>query len=165
MAVDMNKTIAEASLDNLHDIIVPEAIGFFPPAPGWYIIGLLLLALLFHWAIQGYKKYQKSQYKRDALKELETYSQSNKEEVIALLSLAKRVGIAAFGRPNIAKHSDDSWWDFMEQYSKAKVPSKLRIALSKLLYDSRYSMENGLYEETKTVVAVWIKTHKENKDV
>jgi len=165
MPVDMNKTIAEASLDNLHDIIVPDAIGFFPPAPGWYIVGLLLLTLLFHWSIQGYKKYQKSQYKRDALKELETYNQSNKEEVIMLLSLAKRVGIVAFGRPNIAKLSDDSWWDFMEQHSKAKVPSALRITLSKCLYDASYIMDSGLYEQTKTMVTVWIKTHKENKDV
>jgi len=165
MPVDMNKTIAEASLDNLHDIIVPDAIGMFPPAPGWYIVGVLCLAVIFHWGVKGYKQYQKSQYKRDALKELETYHQRSKEEVIALLSLAKRVGIAAFGRANIAKLSDDSWWDFMEQHSKVKVHSKHRAAFSKLLYDSRYSMENGLYEETKTVVAVWIKTHKENKDV
>lgn len=165
MPVDMNKTIAEASLDNLHDIIVPDAIGFFPPAPGWYIVGLLCLALFFHWGIQGYKQYQKTQYKRDALKELESYHQAGKEEVIALLSLAKRVGIAAFGRTNIAKLSDDSWWDFMEQHSKVHVPSALRTVLSKLLYDSSYGMENGLYEETKKMVTVWIKTHKGNKDV
>ena len=48
MPVDMNKTIAQASLDNLHDIIVPDGVGFFPPAPGWIVVGLLLLALLFH---------------------------------------------------------------------------------------------------------------------
>ncbi len=34
MSVKMNQTIAEASLDNLHDIIIPPAIGFFPLAPG-----------------------------------------------------------------------------------------------------------------------------------
>ena len=48
MSVDMNKTIAEASLDNFHYIIVPDAVGYFPPAPGWYVLALLALALLFH---------------------------------------------------------------------------------------------------------------------
>ena len=165
MSVDMNKTIAEASLDNLHDIIVPEAVGFFPPAPGWYTVGLLCLALLFHFMVKRYKQYKKSEYKREALKELLTYEKSSKENVVALLTLAKRVGIAAFGRHEIVKLSDDSWWDFMEQHSKTKVDSQLRVALSKLLYDASYTWDNTLYEKTSTFVTVWIKTHKEDKDV
>lgn len=161
----MNKTIADASLDNLHDIIVPEAVGFFPPAPGWYIVALLFLALLFHFSVQRYKQYKKSQYKREALKELLTYKQRSKEDVIALLSLAKRVGLAAFERSIIAKLSDDSWWDFMEQHSKVKVDAQLRVTLSKLLYDASYSMNDPLYEQTSALVTVWIKTHKEDNDV
>ena len=165
MSVDMNRTIEEASLDNLHGIIVPEAIGFFPLAPGWYVVALLFLALLFHFMFKGYKAYKKSLYKREALKELETYEQSNKEELIALLSLAKRVGIAAYGRNVIAKLSDDSWWDFLEQHSKVRVDRKLRVALSKLLYDASYSVDNALYMDIKALVTVWIKTHKRGKDV
>ena len=161
----MNKTIAQASLDNLHDIIVPDGVGFFPPAPGWIVVGLLLLALLFHFSVKRYKQYKKSQYKREALKELETYKNSSKEDVVALLSLAKRVGIAAFGRHEIAKLSDNSWWDFMEQHSKVKIDVQLRVALSKLLYDASYTMDNVLYENTKAFVTVWIKTHKGGKDV
>jgi len=165
MSVDMNKTIAQASLDNLHDIIVPDAVGFFPPAPGWYVVALLFLALLFHFMVQSYKEYKKSLYKREALKELETYKKNSKEDVIALLSLAKRVGLAAFGRHKIAILSDDSWWNFMEQHSKAKVDAQEREALSKLLYDASYTMDNALYENTKAFVTLWIKTHKGGKDV
>jgi len=161
----MNKTIAEASLDNLHDIIVPDAVGFFPPAPGWYIVALLFLSLLFHFGVRRYKEYKKSEYKREALKELLIYKESSKEDVIALLSLAKRVGLAAFGRHKIAKLSDDSWWDFMEQHSKVKVDAQLRVALSKLLYDTSFAMDNILYEKTSLFVTLWIKTHKGDKDV
>jgi len=52
MPLDMNKTIADASLNNLHDIMVPAAVGFFPLAPGWYIVLLLFLSLLFHFATE-----------------------------------------------------------------------------------------------------------------
>lgn len=165
MPVDMNKTIAQASLDNLHDIIVPDAVGFFPPAPGWYIVALLLFALLFHFSVRRYKAYQKSQYKRDALKELETYKKRSQADVIALLLLAKRVGLSAFGRNAVAKLSDDSWWDFIEQHSKAKVDRELRLTLSKLLYDTSYRMDSTLYDNTSAFVTVWIKTHKRDKDV
>jgi hypothetical protein len=165
MSVDMNKTIAEASLDNLHDLIVPDAVGFFPPAPGWYIVTLLFVALLFHFVVQRYKEYKRTEYKREALKELETYEKRSKEDVIALLSLAKRVGLVAFERNVIAKLSDDSWWDFMEKHSKVKVDAQLRVGLSKLLYDASYSMNDSLYTQTSEFVTVWIKTHKRDNDV
>ena len=60
MPIDMNQTIAEASLDNLNDIIVPDAVGFFPLAPGWVIVILLVLALLFHFAFMAYSRYKRS---------------------------------------------------------------------------------------------------------
>ena len=80
MSVDMNQTIAEASLDNLHDIIVPDAVGFFPLAPGWYFVILLCLTLLFHFGWKSYVRYQKNQYRRDAEKELEALNNKNREK-------------------------------------------------------------------------------------
>ncbi len=161
----MNKTIAEASLDNLHDIIVPEAVGFFPPAPGWVIVLLLLLALLLHFAIKAYKRYKKSLYGREALKESGTYRQQSKENAVALLSLAKRVAIAAYGREEVAKLYDDTWWDFMEKHSKVKVGREVREDIAKLLYDGSYTMNSVLQDNIIQFVTLWIKTHKVQSDV
>jgi hypothetical protein len=165
MSVDMNKTIAEASLDNLHDIMVPEAVGFFPPAPGWIIVLLLLLALLFHFAVHKYKHYKKSQYRREALKELVVYKKNTKASAIALLLLAKRVGITMYGRKEVAKFTGDSWWDFMEQHSKAKVTTQMRQEIAKLLYDESFIMNDALHTDITHFVTVWIKTHRMDKDV
>ena len=156
----MNKTIAEASLDNFHDIIVADAVGYFPPAPGWYVLGLLVLALLFHFAIQTYAKYKKNLYRREALKELESFSEQSQEETVLLLSLAKRVAIAAYGRETIAKLSSDSWWDFMEEHSKVKVNKELRENIAKILYDKGYESKQSDSLAIKTFVTLWVKTHK-----
>ena len=161
----MNQTIAEASLDKLHDIITPEAVGYFPLAPGWVVVGLLVLALLFHFAIQTYSEYKKSLYKREALKELESFTKQSQEESVALLSLAKRVAIVAYGRERIAKLSADSWWDFMEEHSKAKVSSQLRENIDKMLYDKSYESSHTDYNAIKAFVTLWIKTHKGAEDV
>ena len=161
----MNKTIAEASLDNFHDIIVPDAIGYFPPAPGWYVLGLLALALLFHFAIQTYAKYKKNLYRREALKELESFSEQSQEETVLLLSLAKRVAIVAYGRERIAKLSADSWWDFMEEHSKVKVSKELRKNIAKILYDKGYESKQSDALAIKTFVTLWIKTHKGSENV
>ncbi len=169
MSLDMNQTIKEASLDNLHDIMLPDAVCFFPPAPGWYIVALLLLALFFHFVIEGYKYYQRSQYIREALKELDFYkenrNQKSKENAVDLLALAKRVGIIAYGRESIAKLSEDSWWNFMENHSKVKINTALREEITKLLYEERYTMENTLHDNIIQVVTSWIKTHKMDRHV
>ena len=161
MPVDMNQTIAEASLNNLNDIIVPDAVGFFPLAPGWFIVILLTLALFFHFAFKAYGRYQRTLYKREAMKELESYSTDSRDEILALLTLAKRVGIAAYGRDQIAKLSGESWWDFMEEYSKVKINKGLRSELSDLLYDASKQYENTQYITVKEMVTLWIKTHKD----
>ena len=160
MPVDMNKTIAEASLDNLHDIIVPEAIGFFPPAPGWYVVGLLVLALLFHFGIHFYKQYQKSLYKREALAE---FCQLGEEYEI--LDLMKRVAIYSFGREKVASLTGDEWWNFIEKHSEVKVYTVLRNYCNQIIYDSNTIHDPKYNYHLREVAKLWIKMHKVTKDV
>ena len=128
-------------------------------------MALLFFALLFHFALRRYKQYKKSQYRREALKELVIYTQESRDHTIALLSLAKRVGIAAYGRKEVTKLSADSWWDFMENHSKVKVNTELREKIDKLLYDASYTMNSALYDNVEECVSLWIKTHRMGRDV
>jgi len=160
MPVDMNQTIQEASLDNLHDIILPDAVGFFPLAPGWIIVGVLLLSLLFHFVVKGYERYKKTLYRREALRELERNTDESKEEAVVLLSLARRVAIAAYGREETAPLTGDAWWNFMENNSKVQISGELREKITTLLYDRRSTGEYSYYQTIRSIVEVWIKTHK-----
>ena len=160
MSIDMNKTIEEASLDNLNDIIVPDAVGFFPMAPGWIIVGFLLLTILFHFGFKQYLYYKRSLYKREALHELQSLTTESVQGTVSLLDLAKRVGIAAYGRPQVAKLDGDLWWDFMEKNSKAKVHSELREEIKVLLYNKDTQHESSKFKGLKSIVEDWIKTHK-----
>jgi len=161
----MNQTIAEASLDNLHDIIVPPAIGFFPLAPGWYIVLLLLLSLLFHFGYRYYQAYKKEQYRRDAQEELEALNDKNRENSIALLGLAKRVGISAYGRESIAKLYGNMWWDFMQNHSKVSVGLELRASIEKLLYNEDTAFDESVFDAVFLMVSQWIETHKVTHNV
>ena len=160
MSADLNQTIAEASLDKLHDIIVPDAIGLFPPASGWYILLLLLLTLLFHFGYQKYKVYESEQYRRDAEKELEALNDKDRANTLALLDLAKRVALAAYGRETIAKLHGNLWWNFMEKYSKVSVSSELRSSIEKFLYEEGVALDEGIFDAIFLMVSQWIKTHK-----
>jgi len=160
MSVELNQTIAEASLDNLNDIIVPPMVGFFPLAPGWYIVLLLALALLFHFAYQKYKAYEKEQYRRDAEEELEALNDKNRDNTIALLGLAKRVGISAYGRETIVPLHGDRWWDFMEEHSKATINVDSREAIDKLLYEKGVAFDACVFDAVFLMVSQWIETHE-----
>ncbi len=164
MSADMNRTLAEASLDNLHDIIVPEPIGFFPLAPGWIVLILLFLTLLFHFGRQKYLHYQKEQYRRDALEALESLTENGQENTLALLSLAKRVGISAYGRETLAALSDAHWWDFVQAHSKAEVDTSLRSRIEKALYAGS-PLDENTYRTLFFQVETWITTHKGAEDV
>jgi len=165
MSVDLNQTISDASLDNLHDIIVPEAIGFFPMAEGWVALLLVLLSLLFHFVWKGWCTYKAKQYKREALAELQYYAVNSKENGIAMLSLAKRVAFVYYGRKDVAPLSENIWWDFMERHSKVQLSDAFRNTLAKLLYDKDYVLNNQEHERLKESIKVWIHTHEEDKNV
>ena len=164
MSVDMNRTLAEASLDNLHDIIVPEPVGIFPLAPGWTVLILLFLTLLFHFGWQKYLHYQKEQYRRDALAALESLTENGQNNTLSLLSLAKRVGISAYGRESTATLSDMRWWDFVQAHSKAKVDAALRSRIEKALY-AESALDENTYRTLFFQVERWIITHKVAEDV
>ena len=164
MSADMKRTLAEASLDNLHDIIVPEPIGIFPLAPGWIVLILLFLTLLFHFGWQKYMLYIKAQYRRDAIAELETLTENSREDTLLLLSLAKRVGISAYGRERIATLRNDAWWDFMQSHSKTEIEAGLREEIDKALYAEK-PLDDADYRALFLQIERWITTHKGAGDV
>lgn len=155
MPLDMNKTIAEASLNNLNDILVPDAPGFLPLASGWYFVLLLLFTLSLHFAYRLFLEYRRNKYKRDALEALPRASSTE-----TVLSLAKRVGISAYGREKTATLSGDDWWEFMQKYSHAKIDITLRKEIEKSLYDTEYVLKEKDKTTLRAFVKVWINTHR-----
>ncbi len=114
------------SLDNLHDIVVPEPSPFWPPANGWYVLfaaaavlALLLVILLVH-------RWWSRRYRRAALRELEQLRQRSQQtpvpETIAQVdSLLKRVALAAWPRESVASLSSERWIQFLQA---TQTPSK-----------------------------------------
>ena len=104
--------------------------------------------------------YEREQYRRDAEEELEALNDKNRENTIALLGLAKRVAISAYGRETIATLDGDRWWDFMETHSKTSVRSDLRASIEKLLYEEDVAFDASVFDAVFLMVSQWIETHK-----
>jgi hypothetical protein len=57
-------------LDNLFDIVVPPPVSWWPPAPGWYVVGGLAIALAVWGAWRWWERWRAAAYRRAALAEL-----------------------------------------------------------------------------------------------
>jgi hypothetical protein len=161
-----NNVTVNASLDQLHDIIIPPAVSYWPLAPGWYALGLLIVAFSVHLGMKYWAVYQKNLYRREALEVLSKMQsgEDTNKEINTLLGLMKRVALQHFGREKVAALSDDAWWDFMEKYSKVKVGTEVRELSQKILYSPNAQASVEDVKMLKKVAKVWITTHKGEDD-
>ena len=103
------------SLANLHDIVVPDAPPLWPPAPGMWLFGAVVLSCVLVLVALVYLHRQRSAYRRAGLLLLET-AESNYEVSVAL----KRVALAAFPREEVAPLHGQVWGMFLKQTCPAE---------------------------------------------
>lgn len=119
----------EDPLSQLRDIHLPEAVGFWPPAPGWWIVAILL-ALALGWAafllVRLWQRRQRLQYALWVLShtgktyELKagmeaTRNQAGLDLLYALNKLLKRVALVHYPGKDIASLSGDAWLHFLDE--------------------------------------------------
>lgn len=93
----------------MHDIVVPDPISWWPLAPGWWVVLLILGIALLWLAAIGYRRWQNNAYRRQALHELETITPAE------LPALVKRVSLVTFPREKVATLSGEPWLEFLDQ--------------------------------------------------
>lgn len=160
-----NNVTLIASLDQMHEIINPPAVSFWPLAPGWVALALLLLTYVIHVGLKYWSSYQKNLYRREALDVLSSLGEENaSQEINTLLGLMKRVGLQHFGRQKVASLSQNAWWDFVEKHSKAKAGTQIRELSQKILYAPNTEATAEEVKAFSKVAKVWIHTHQGKTD-
>src|SRR5262245_21438605 len=108
------------SLQNLYDIITPAPVPWWPPAPGWYVVGGVVLILVVWAGWRWWKHWQAAAYRRAALTELQQLKMRTIDNVQrvpalqALPALVKRTALVAFPRQEVASLSSTAWLEFLD---------------------------------------------------
>jgi len=63
----MNPAPQANPLDQLRDIHLPEAVSWWPLAPGWWLLMVLTCLLLVGLLICLYRRHQSNRYRRQAI--------------------------------------------------------------------------------------------------
>jgi hypothetical protein len=146
-----------ASLKNLQDIVVPHAVPWWPPAPGWYGIGAIILAALAIAAFLAWRRRRADAYRRIALAELERL------DLEAVPELVKRVALAVFPREQVASLSGAAWLEFLDRTGRmASFTGSPCSRLTSLAYDPEVvrSIDASQRDRILTCVRQWIRRHR-----
>lgn len=101
------------SLDRLHDIAVPPPVPWWPPAPGWYVVGGVVLVFLGVGILAAVARWSRNRYRREALRELDRAAVTP-QSLPAVAELVKRVALAAYPRERVAALTGGPWLAFLD---------------------------------------------------
>lgn len=101
----------------LRDIHLPEPIGWWPPAPGWWLLlfGALALVSLAVWL---WRRWRRVTVQKLALSELEAIERDvadAREQMQRLAILLRRVCLSAYPREEVAGLTGAAWLSFLDR--------------------------------------------------
>ena len=115
---------ASASLE-LRDIHAAPLPSFWPPAPGWWLLAVLLLAALVVLGIWLLRRYRRHRLQQQILGEIgqlgdcystDYYSSEKASEFVTGLStLLRRVALQRYPREQVASLTGAAWLQFLDE--------------------------------------------------
>ncbi|HEB87881.1 MAG TPA: DUF4381 domain-containing protein [Gammaproteobacteria bacterium] len=103
----------------LRDIHLPVEPGFWPPAPGWWILALLLLVLLI-WATRvALHRYRLRRQRQRILAMLDELEQEphdiTPQRIARISSLLRRLALMHYPRQRVAALTGTNWLQFLDE--------------------------------------------------
>ena len=131
-------------LQQLAPAHAPPPAGWWPLAPGWWLLLLICVSLV---AGLSYWYWRPSQrLRRIALRELDhlqTHAHDDGQLAGALQNLLRRYAIAAYGRETVGELSGDDWLAFLVAHGGKDLAGETGRELLRAAYGSRM-----LYDHT-----------------
>jgi len=113
------------SLTHLRDIVLPNAPGLWPPAPGVLIVLAIVAIVVLIICLQWLSLYKRNAYRRAGLLLL---NQVKTDYDISVL--LKRVALAAFPREQVASLYGRDWMIFLKQSCPDSRFSEIDVSIS-----------------------------------
>lgn len=104
----------------LRDIHLPGAPSFWPPAPGWWLLAALSIALLIWVGMVAVRRYRIHRRRRSVLAALASMeerfaSERSPERLASISMLLRRLALMCYPREQVAALSGTAWLHFLDK--------------------------------------------------
>jgi hypothetical protein len=144
---------AATSLDRLHDLVLPPEVSWWPPAPGWYVVGGILVVIALFLVHRALKYWRANAYRRVALREL-----ASANDPAGIAELLRRTALAVAPRPAIAGRTGAAWPDWLAAQCPEAMPDSVREQLAVGVY--RRPAADCDLAALRDYAARWIRHHR-----
>jgi hypothetical protein len=153
-------------LAQLRDIHLPEAVSWWPLAPGWWVLAALLAAGLAYGIHFFWQRHHAFTYRRQALLHIKQLpNNSQHQRITALFALLKRVATSAYPELNLSSLNQAEFIDFLNKtYPKAgfdQLPTDWEV----LFYAKDSEVSAELVDQLLFSGTRWIKGHPLTKNL
>ena len=143
-------------LEGLRDVILPATPSFWPPAVGWWIVMLIVVALcvLTAWLLRKRSRY-KSQL--SIVRQADEILNRTPHDAVRNLSvLVRKVAITKFPRREVAGLTGDEWLRFLDRSGNT---DQFTQGVGRLLATMPYSSEAEFdVDSLHRLCRTWIET-------
>lgn len=145
-------------LSELADIHLPEAVGIWPLAPGWWLVIAVLLALAV-WAVILLRRHlHRLRLRRHALEELDRCrrilerstgnGQTTVDYVNAVNAVLRRVALTHFPRRTVAGLTGERWVEFLRSHGNLQgLDARTAEALSQGRFARRCDVDPDVLQQ------------------
>jgi hypothetical protein len=144
-----------ASLANLRDIVVPPPVSWWPLAPGWWFLLVVLSLITSLLAVHQYRRWRANAYRRAALREL-----SAAESIPSIAKILKRAALAASLRTEVASLTGSDWVKWLAETGGRPLPSAVSRALVVGAYRDHELTDASELAAFAAFAAEWIRNHR-----
>jgi len=170
--IENTGTFGNYLIHGIDEIMLPEAISWWPSAPGWQVLGVILVAWLLLRVIRLVRYWWRNRYRREALRQLQQVQQQadgQMQDVVAVIPYYIKVtALQAYPRAEVASLSGDTWLAFLDAHYSG--PSFADGTGRKLLAVSYLPREQWQLDDNESgrliqMAQQWIAKHREASHV
>lgn len=153
-------------LAQLRDIHLPEMPGWWPPALGWWILAILLIAGLCFSIWFLLRRHQQRAYRRQAAAELEqiwadfVLHEDVNRYIQQLSQILRRTALTAYPREQVAGLTGTEWLHFLDASSPEAIKGQFFSEHGRLLVNHYRPLDSGLdVEPLQALALTWVRQH------
>lgn len=157
----LNPEVAQL-LAQFNDIILPEAVGWWPPSIALLTLVLLGFSVLFgvFWTL--WTRHHQNQYRREAdafFAQALAKDANPTQKIIQANALVKQVAITHYGRKTVANLQGEDWVRFLKETAQYIDQPEALMSYLNAHYQQEFEYDAIQLDQILSYLKSWIKGH------